>query len=158
MVDFEALYTQYFDDVYRYARSLCRDEAQAEEITQDTFFKAMQHIGDFHGECRVYVWLCQIAKNAWLTKARQQKRMLPEDAAAERPGGAEPEETYLAGEAALAAQQALHRLEEPYKEVLMLRIWGELPFARIGQLFGKTESWARVTYHRGRQKLKEMVG
>ena len=58
----------------------------------------------------------------------------------------------------VAAQQALHRLEEPYKEVLMLRIWGELPFARIGQLFGKTESWARVTYHRGRQKLKEMVG
>ena len=157
MADFEALYAQYFDDVYRYAMTLCRSEDAAQELTQETFFKALQGIGGFKGEYRVYVWLCQIAKNTWFTQARRQKRLVPEDDVPEQAAPGEPERDYLAGEAGLEAQQALHRLEEPYKEVLMLRIFGELSYARIGQLFGKTESWARVTCHRGRLKLKEML-
>jgi RNA polymerase sigma-70 factor (ECF subfamily) len=155
--DFEALYAQYFADVYRYALSLCRNAGEAEEITQETFFKALQKIDGFHGECRVYVWLCEIAKNTWFSRVKAQKRLIPEEEMPEQPSEENPEQALLAQEANLAAQQALHRLEEPYKEVLMLRIFGEMPFARIGQLFGKTESWARVTYHRGRQKLKEAL-
>ena len=157
MADFEALYAQYFTDVYKYVMTLCRSADEAEEITQETFFKALQNIDRFHGECRVYVWLCQIAKNTWFSRLKKQKNLIPEDEAPEQAAEGEPEQDYLAGETSLAVQQALHRLEEPYKEVLMLRIFGEMPFARIGQLFGKTESWARVTYHRGRQKVKEML-
>lgn len=157
MADFEALYRQYFRDVYKYALSLCRSESEAEELTQETFFKAMQSIDGFKGECRVYVWLCQIVKNTYFSQAKKQKRLVPEEDAPEQPADGEPEGDYLTRETDLELQRALHALDEPYKEVLMLRIFGELPFARIGQLFGKTESWTRVTYHRGRSKLKEML-
>lgn len=157
MADFEALYAQYFTDVYKYALSLCRSESEAEELTQETFFKALQSIDGFKGECRVYVWLCQIAKNTWFSLAKRQKHLVPEKDAPEQPASSELERDFLTGETSFELQNALHGLEEPYKEVLMLRIFGELPFARIGQLFGKTESWARVTYHRGRLKLREML-
>lgn len=157
MADFEALYAQYFTDVYRYSLSLCRSEDEAEELTQETFFKALQSIDRFRGECRVYVWLCQIARNLYFSSAKKQKRLVPEEAAPEQAAESNPERELLSGETSFALHSALHKLDEPYKEVLMLRIFGELPFARIGQLFGKTESWARVTYHRGRTKLKEML-
>lgn len=157
MTDFEALYAQYFGDVYRYALSLCRSESEAEELTQESFFKALENIDGFKGECRVYVWLCQIVKNTYFSHLKKQKSLSPEEDAPEQTAPGEPERDFVAGEISMEAHLALHRLEEPYKEVLMLRIFGEMPFARIGELFGKTESWARVTYHRGRLKLKEML-
>ena len=157
MADFEALYERHFTDVYKYALSLCRSESEAEELTQETFFKALQNIDRFRGECRVYVWLCQIAKNTWFTASKRQSRLVAGEDAPEQAAPGEPERDHLAGETAYELQRALHSLDEPYKEVLMLRIFGELPFARIGQLFGKTESWARVTYHRGRMNMKEML-
>lgn len=156
-MNFEALYEQYFTDVYRYALTLCCSESEAEELTQETFFKALQSIDRFKGECRVYVWLCQIAKNTWFTAAKRQRRLVPEESVPEQCAPEQPEQTVLEREAGFEAQSALHRLPEPYREVVMLRTMGEVPFARIGQLFGKTESWARVTYHRGRTKLKEML-
>jgi RNA polymerase sigma-70 factor, ECF subfamily len=155
--DFGELYEKYFDDVYRYALSLCRSGSEAEEITQETFFRALQSVGKFRGECGVYVWMCQIAKNTYFSLAKKKKRFVSDGEVPERAGGSEPESDYIAGESGLELQSALQRLEEPYREVLMLRFYGELPFARIGQLFGKTESWARVTCHRGRLKLKEML-
>ncbi len=154
MTDFETLYRQYFTDVYRYALSLCRNEGMAEEITQETFFKALRGIDGFHGECRVYVWLCRIARNTYFSFFKKQKRLVSQEEVPEQPGEDEPEQKYLAVETNFELRRALHGMEEPYREVIMLRIFCEMPFARIGQLFGKTESWARVTYHRGRIKLK----
>lgn len=67
------------------------------------------------------------------------------------------EEGFADRETARQLHVLLHALPEPYKEVFSLRTFGELPFAQIGELFGKTESWARVTYFRARQKLKEAL-
>lgn len=157
MTEFEELYSRYFRDVYRYAYRLCRSESEAEELTQETFFRALKSIDRFHGECRVYVWLCQIAKNLWFTQCARAGRTVPlEDGAESAGAGPLPEDALTDKEQALALHRALHAMEEPYKEVVTLRIFGELPFAQIGELFGKTESWARVTYHRGKLKLKEM--
>lgn len=158
MTDFEALYARYFTDVYKYTLSLCRSESEAEEITQETFFKALQKIDSFQGECKIYVWLCQIAKNTYFSQLKKQKRFVSEEEVPELSSGDEPLQEVLSGESDFELQQALHRMPEPYKEVIMLRIFGEMSFARIGQLFDKTESWARVTYHRGRAKLKETAG
>lgn len=155
--DFVKLYSQYFDDVYKYILSLCRNESEAEEVTQETFFKALQNIDSFHGKCRVYVWLCQISKNTYFSRQKKQKRFIPDEDIPEQAADGELEGDYLTEETSLEMQQALHSMDEPYKEVLMLRIFGEMSFARIGQLFQKTESWARVTYHRGKIKLKEML-
>lgn len=154
MSEFEKLYGLYYADVFRYALSLCRDEPLAEEIAQETFFRALQSIGDFQGQCRVYVWLCQIAKNTYFSMLRKQKRISGGEMP-ERASDADTESEFIGRESALELQKAIHRMEEPYKEVLMLRIFGEMPFRRIGELFGKTESWARVTYHRAKTKLKE---
>lgn len=150
MQDFEQVYRTYFTDVYRYVLSLCRNEGIAEEVTQQAFFKALQAIGGFRGECRLYVWLCQIAKNEYYTWLRKNRGGEPMEDRVE-----DLEQKFLRWETAFAVHKALHALPEPYKEVFSLRLFGELPFAQIGQLFGKTESWARVTYHRARLKLKE---
>lgn len=154
MTDFSEVYELYFKDVYKYALSLSRDPHVAEEITQETFFKALKSIDSFRGQCKLYVWLCQIAKNTYYTYAGKQENayddgLLP--TAAE--GGLE--EKLLQKETAFEIHRALHRLEDPYKEVFSLRVLGQLSFKQIGELFGKTESWARVTFHRAKIKIKE---
>lgn len=58
---------------------------------------------------------------------------------------------------ALHVHKVLHGLKEPYKEVFMLRLFGELSFDHISQIFGRTESWARVTYHRARMKIHNLL-
>lgn len=151
MTEFEEVYRLYFRDVYRYCLALTRDEQTAEEVTQETFFKALNAIDKFDGRCKLYVWLCQIAKNTYFSMRSRGKRqeILPEEP------GENLEEKLLTKESAFEIHRILHSLEEPYKEVFSLRTFGELPFRQIGELFGKTESWARVTYHRARLKIKE---
>lgn len=151
-MDFQEVYDLYFKDVYKYALSLCRDESIAEEITQETFFKALKSINTFRGECRLYVWLCQIAKNTYFRYIQKAGRQAEEQVLSD---GESLEERLLEKESAFEIHRILHRLPEPYKEVFSLRVFGELSFQQIGELFGKTESWARVTYHRAKLKIKE---
>ena len=152
MPDFEEVYRTHFADVYRYVLALSRDEAVAEEVTQETFFRALSAIGEFRGECQLRVWLCQIARNRYLSLCRERKKY---GEAVEETGGEGFEEAFADRETARKLHRLLHDLPEPYKEVFSLRTFGELPFGEIGDLFGKTESWARVAYFRARQKLKE---
>ena len=152
MEEFEAVYRRYFADVYRYALALSRDVHTAEEVTQETFFKALTAIDSFRGQCPLRVWLCRIARNQYLTLCRERARYT-EDARERGDGGIE--EGFARQETARQLHRLLHDLPEPYKEVFSLRTFGELPFSQIGELFGKTESWARVTYFRARGKLKE---
>lgn len=152
MPDFEAVYRQYFADVYKYIFAMSRDEAVAEEVTQETFFKALSAIDSFRGDCQLRVWLCQIARNQYLTLCRERKKFADSE---HEPGDGGIEEDFADRDAAKRLHRLLHGLPEPYKEVFSLRTFGELPFSQIGELFGKTESWARVTYFRARQKLKE---
>lgn len=153
MTDFEPIYRAYFGPVHKYILSLCRDTALAEEITQETFLKAMESIDSFDGSCKLSVWLCQIAKNSWYGRLRRRKRLAPEEDMPETCG--DMEQLLLDREEARRVHKALHVLPEPYKEVFSLRIFGELPFAQIAELFGKTESWARVTFYRAKQKIRE---
>ena len=149
---FEEVYRRYFADVYKYVLALSRDEAVAEEVTQETFFKALTAIDGFRGQCQLRVWLCQIARNQYLTLCRERQKYGERSA---EPGDEGIEEGFARREEARTLHRLLHDLPEPYKEVFSLRTFGELPFSQIGELFGKTESWARVTYFRARHKLKE---
>ena len=155
MTDFQEVYDLYFRDVYRYALSLCRNEAVAEDITQETFYKALANLDRFDGKCKVSVWLCQIAKNTYISMLRKDKHLNPDADTETLAGDVSMEDRLFDQEAAFAIHKILHKLDEPYKEVFSLRTFGELSFRRIGELFGKTESWARVTYHRARLKIKE---
>lgn len=155
MEDFEAIYIQYFDSVYKYVFSLCRDGTIAEEITQETFFRAMEHMDKFQGRCKLYVWLCQIAKNTLFSYLKKQKRDGEEtDTDLSRPSEQNVERELLDKETAWKLHRLLHRLNEPYKEVFSLRVFGELPFSQIGELFGKSDSWARLIFYRAKKELR----
>ena len=153
MEDFEQIYLAHFMDVYKYIYSLCRDSYLAEEITQEAFYKAMEHIDRFDGKCKLYVWLCQIAKNTYYSYFRKQKHYASE---MEQPNEPEVsiEHRLLDKETAWRLHRLLHRLDEPYKEVFSLRVFGELPFSQIGELFGKTDSWARLIFYRAKKELR----
>ena len=160
MKKIEALYQLYFKDVFLYIKALSKDEHIAEEMTQETFFKAMKSINSFKGECDIRVWLCQIAKNSYYTYCRKTKRLVPEEEAEEKITTTEQnsfESRLLEKEQAVAIHKILHNLEEPYKEVFLLRVFGELSFREIGEVFGKTESWSRVTFHRAKVKVMEQL-
>ncbi|WP_347320559.1 RNA polymerase sigma factor [Rossellomorea sp. RS05] len=156
MTEFEKIYDQHFREVYAFILSMSRNEKLAEEITQETFFKALKAIDGFKGQCKMNVWLCQIAKNTYFTHLSKQKRMVPEEVV-ESSGDAVMERLIENREEAMRVHKVLHSLQDPYKEVFTLRIFGELSFRDISGLFGKTESWARVTYHRARKKIQDCL-
>ncbi|QPR69317.1 RNA polymerase sigma factor [Lysinibacillus macroides] len=154
--EFERIYNQYFQDVHLFVLSLSRNDKIAEEITQETFFKALKSIDKFKGNCKINVWLCQIAKNTYFTYLDKQKRYdtgdIPEEISENS-----IESMIVSKEETFRLHRVLHRLEEPYKEVFTLRVFGELSFKQISQLFEKTESWARVTFHRAKGKIQDLL-
>ena len=156
--DFEELYQRFFKDVYLFVLSMSRDPHTAEEVTQETFFRALKEIRHFRGNCSVTSWLCQIARNLYLDQLRKSRRLLPESDVEEslssrQSPSPDMAESWIKKEDALSIYRILHCLDEPYKEVFTLRALGELSFREIGDIFGKQESWARVTYHRARMKI-----
>ena len=155
VTDFQEVYSLYFRDVYRYALSLCRNEFIAEEITQETFYKALSKLDSFDGRCKISVWLCQIAKNTYMSMCRKDKHLNHDAEIDLLADDKSIEEDFSDREMAFAIHKILHALDEPYKEVFSLRTFGELSFKQIAELFGRTETWARVTYHRARLKIKE---
>ena len=154
---FDQIYRTYFDPVYRYVLSLSGDMHIAEEITQETFFKAMKSLGQFRGESSLKSWLCAIARNLWISENRR-KETRPIDAAAILADpAAGPEEFILQQSESMRIHHLLHDLDEPYREVFTLRTLGQLSFRDIGELFGKSQNWACVVYSRARAKIRERM-
>ncbi len=145
-----------YEAVYRYALTLCRSEADAQDVTQETFLKAMKARGSFAGQSSLYTWLCAIAKNLWYNRCKKLGREteLAWDPSPETSG---VEQTVEDRDMSMAVHRALHGLDEPYKEVFSLRAFGELSFAEIGELFGRTEGWARVTFYRAKTAITETL-
>ncbi len=153
-MEFEDAYRRYFRDVYRFALGLTQDGPLAEEITQETFFKALKAFEKFDGSKDIRAWLFTIARNRFYDYCRAQNRTISqEELPQEPPEGVRIEERMEDGEQAFAIHQFLHNMAEPYKEVFTLRVFGELPFEKIGRLFGKSANWARVTFYRARVQI-----
>ena len=158
MTDFDKIYSMYFKDVYLYLRRLSGDEHLAEEITAQTFYKALKSLDKFRGDCDIRVWLCQIAKNSYYTHIEKNKRVESLDAKnAEAADGKSFTDIIEDKEAAKLIQSVLHSIEDPYKEVFMWRIYADMSFKEIGRIFSKSENWACVTYHRARKKIKQRM-
>lgn len=153
--DFEKLYNTYFMQVYSFLLTLTKSQDMSEEITQKTFFKAMSARGKYRSESSEFTWLCAIAKNLYVDELRAQKRTRELDATETLSTSAE--DAFVTKNLAFKAHEALHELEEPYKEVFQLRVFGELSFKEIGALFSRNETWARVTHHRARLKIQERM-
>ena len=156
MLNIQEVYERYFTSVYRYLLSLSHNTHLAEELTQETFFKALKKAEQFRGECDLRVWLCQISKNTYYDYLKKNKKYAPEsEEDIEDVFSSDLIQNFSDKETAFQVHKVLHKLPEPYKEVFSLRVFGELSFATISSLFGKSESWARVTYHRACKKIRE---
>lgn len=160
MTDFEEIYQTYFHDVFAYIRSLSGDEHIAEEITSEAFLKAMGKIDQFRGECQIRVWLCQIARNCYYSYLKKAGKLMPLPAAelSELPdSGEDIEEQIIRSDEAQRIKKMLHGIQEPYKEVFLWRVFAELSFKEIGDIFHKSDHWACVTYHRARNMIRERL-
>ena len=156
-MEFEKIYTTYFRDVFLYIRRLSNDGHIAEEITSETFFKAMNSLDSFRGDCDIRVWLCQIAKNCYYSYLRKAGRTDSIENIEIAEQGISLEERLSQQDQAVQIQKILHDIPDPYKEVFMWRVFAELSFKQIGQLFNKSDNWACVTYHRARLMIKERM-
>lgn len=157
MQDFEEVYKEYYNQVYRYIYKLSRDTLLSEEITQETFFKVLKNIDSYKGQCKLSVWICQIAKNTFYDFCR--KKHIMADAEPEYLGAHDNlEQSMVDKDMVQRIHEILHHIPEPYKEVFWMRTFGELPFAEIGRLHQKSDGWARVTYYRAKMMIKEELG
>ena len=160
MTDFEKVYKEYFNDVYLYIKRLSGDEHTAEDITSETFFKALKSIDSFRGECEIRVWLCQIAKNSYYTYVKKNTKVqnVDETELINLPDNKNSVENEVQSKLqAFAIQKILHEIDEPYREVFMWRVYAELSFKEIAGIFNKNENWACVTYHRARKLIKQRL-
>lgn len=160
--ELEKIYQTYFRDVYSYILSLSKDKFIAEDITSETFLKAMKSIDGFRGDTSVRIWLCQIAKNEYFSSIRKDKRInctenIEELKSLEISNSLEKD--IISNDEANNIYNLILLLDEPYREIFKLRFYSELSFKQIGELFGKTDNWACVTFHRARKRLqKELEG
>lgn len=165
MEPLEAVYQQYADQVKRFLVCLTGDLALAEELTQETFYQAVKSFSRYDGSCKTSVWLCQIAKHCWYNHLKHQRRhpalSLEElSQVGEEPAGTGddlPEISLLRRDDYVSIHKAIHSLREPYRELFLLRTLSELSFREIGEIFGRTENWARVTYYRARTMLAQRL-
>ncbi len=158
MQDMEKIYEQYFETVNKYLFCLTHNSDISEELTQETFYKAVQKIDSYKGECKISVWLCQIAKNLWFDQCRKNKKRINTgkiDLINERMLNT-LEEQIISKDEKVSLYRKMQKLDEKTREVIYLRITGELSFKEIGTILNKTENWARVTFYRGKNKLKEV--
>lgn len=156
-MDYEKLYNSYYMQVYSYAVALTKNPEQAEEIAQHTFVKALSSKAGYKGKSSELTWLCSIAKNLYYDELRRNQRISSLGENLHISSEVDIEQVVSDSDMAFRIHLVLHKLDEPYKEVFQLRVFGELSFSQIATIFGKTESWARVTYHRAKLKIQERM-
>ena len=154
----EDIYNTYFKDVFLYVYSLSGDKHIAEDITSETFMKALTSLDSFRGDSDIRVWLCQIAKNSYYSYLRKKKSFVDLESLPEPASEDNVEQEITTSEASMEVHEIIRNLKEPYKKVFTLRVFGELSFKQIGNLFAKSDNWACVTYHRAREKIKARLG
>ena len=155
----QKVYEEYARSVYRFLLSLTGNDDMAEELLSETFYQAFRYIDRFEWRCSLYTWLCQIGKNAWLKECRRNKRfseirpedlMVPDDKAT-------LEEQVITKEMYCRVRKAIKNLPDYYRDVFILHAIGEVGFKEIACIYEKTESWARVTYFRAKQRIAQEV-
>lgn len=157
MQNIEEIYKEYFKTVYKYLFCLTSNHDLAEELTQETFYKAVKKIDTYEGKCKISVWLCQIAKYTWYDYLRRRQEIINIDDLYEFKSEVSLEDKIIEEEEKNLIEGKLNVLDDFSKEVVILRIKGDMSFKEIGNVLNKTENWARVTYYRAKNKLKEAL-
>lgn len=157
MQDIKQIYEEYFETVNKYLFCLTHNNDISEELTQETFYKAVKKINTYKGKCKMSVWLCQIAKNLWYDQCRKNKKVINiEENLFDVQAQESIESQVISNEEKISLYKKMQKLDEKTREVIYLRITGELSFKEIATILNKTENWARITFYRGKNKLKEV--
>jgi len=156
-VEFEEIYSEYFQEVFLFIRSLSHDERIAEKITQEAFFKALKSLERFDGSKDIRAWLFTIAKNTYFSHYKKMKKQVESELIQEQRTEVQFIKHLMNEDDAFIVHQFIHSMNEPYKEVFSLRTFGELSFEKIGRLFGKSAGWARITFYRARKQILEYM-
>lgn len=157
MQDIKQIYEEYFETVNKYLFCLTHNNDISEELTQETFYKAVQKINTYKGKCKMSVWLCQIAKNLWYDQCRKNKKVINiEENLFDVQAPDSTENQVISNDEKISLYKKMQKLDEKTREVIYLRITGELSFKEIATILNKTENWARITFYRGKNKLKEV--
>ena len=155
MQSMEEIYGQYSNMIYKYLLCLSGDAHLAEDLTQETFVIAVSKIHQFRAECKVSTWLCQIAKHLWYKELKKAKKLQTEELTENLAIGNRVEDLFLQKEEKLQFFRSVQKLDKLSREVVYLRMMGNLSFIEIAEVLGKTQTWARVTFFREKQKIKE---
>ena len=157
MTEFEKLFDENREFIFKYLMKMTQNISLSEELTQETFFRAYMNYASLRNKEKASVWLCQIAKNTYFAYLNEQKKRDSFDTLENLTDGTDIEESFVQKELSKKALHCLHELEEPYKEIFMLSVFGGFSLKDISTIFGKSESWARVTFYRAKQKLLERM-
>lgn len=155
MQDIEKIYKKHFNTVYKFLFCLTHDNNISEDLTQETFLRVVKNLNTFKGNSKLSVWLCQIAKNLWIDEIRKNKIKTVDSVNEEIPSEIDIEEEYSSKEEILKLYKKIEKMDKKTKEVMYLRLQEDLSYKQIGDILGKSENWARVTFYRGKQSLKE---
>jgi len=156
MQNIEQIYKEYFETVNKYLFCLTHNNDISEELTQETFYRAVKKINSYKGDCKISVWLCQIAKNLWYDQCRKNKKTINAEDLFDIQNTNIAEEKTISNDEKILLYKKMQKLNEKTREVIYLRLTGELSFKEIGNILNKTENWARVTFYRGKKYLKEV--
>lgn len=157
MAEIEKLFDEHYGFIFKYILSLCHNESLAEELTQETFFRAYINIKSLRNDAKAAAWLCSIAKNLYFSWYNENKKFTGLEEAEEISDKADIAEKVATKELVEAVYRHLCELEEPYREVFMLAVLGDVSLTDISKAFQKSESWARVTFYRAKQKILEKM-
>ena len=157
--EFQEIYKEQYQKLYLFLLRLTGTKQDAEDMVQETFYQAFLHIGQFEGRCSIYTWLCQIGKNRWYHECKKRKTLPWEEDIIEETfiSDSNIEESILQKEQQHLLEQAIYRLPETYRDVLCLHIYGDISLKEISAMYGKSESWACVIYHRAKEKIKKSL-
>ena len=134
MQNMDEIYEECFETVYKYLFCLTHNSDISEELTQETFYRAVKKIDTYNGKCKISVWLCQIAKHLWYNQCRKNKRIVNTDETFDIEDPQNLEEQFIAGEEKVSLYKKMQNLDEKTREVMYLRITGELSFKEIGEI------------------------
>lgn len=153
MQSMDEIYQKYAQMVYKFLLSRTCNSDLAEELTQETFYQAIRTIDRFDESCQLSTWLCAIAKNVYHTWQRKHPEVGTLEEYAKTCDSTEKD--VLQSMERIELMKKLHLCPEPFREILYMRLFGDLSFKEIGEIMGHTENWARVNFYRGKEKLRK---
>lgn len=157
----EELFSAYYKDIYRYLYSLCRDASLSEDLTSEVFLEVVKSIGGFRAESDVKTWLFSIARHRWFRYLRRKKRTIEavelcELTERERESSVSTESALLEREITERIYALIDEEQERPRRVALMRIEG-YSFYEIGRAVGISESSARVTFFRTKEKIRRKL-